>query len=112
MTNTEATELPAPTAPPTVTPIEKRRPTCPDARFGRPHAWATGAFYWPLGSKPTTLYVGDDYVMCSGCGQIEEDFDDVVDFPYECPDCGEGHEGDVSGTERCPDCETPRATER
>lgn len=60
---------------PTVTPVEERRKTCPQARFGKPHVWTMGAFYWPLGSPEARLYVGDDYVMCGGCGQIEEDFD-------------------------------------
>lgn len=58
---------------PTVTPPEARRETCSQARFGQPHTWSTGAFYWPLGSPSARLYVGDDYVMCGGCGQIEED---------------------------------------
>lgn len=27
------------------------------------------------------------------------------EFPYECPECGVHHDGDVTGTERCPDCQ-------
>lgn len=54
---------------PTVT--ENPKPTCPGERFGRPHLWTVGSFYWPLGSKDSTLYVGDDYAMCASCGQIE-----------------------------------------
>lgn len=41
------------------------RPTCPDARFGRPHMWVTGAFY-----VDGRLIESDDYVMCAGCGQM------------------------------------------
>mgnify|MGYP003440093591 CR=1 FL=1 len=58
---------------PTVTPDSERRETCPVERFGRPHLWATGAFYWPLGAIGSALYVGDDFVMCASCGQIEMD---------------------------------------
>lgn len=61
---------------PTVTPIEDRRETCPRPGFGRPHTWTIGAFYWPLAGQmdgTAQLYVGDDYVMCARCGQIEED---------------------------------------
>lgn len=28
--------------------------------------------------------------------------------PYECPECGEEHEGDITGTEYCPDCQVDR----
>lgn len=27
------------------------------------------------------------------------------DFAYECPDCGEGHDGMTTGTELCPNCQ-------
>ena len=63
---------------PTVTPHEQRRSTCPAARFGRPHRWTTGAFYWPLAAKDACLYVGEDYVMCGACGQIEHDAEPVT----------------------------------
>lgn len=58
---------------PVATPLDERRKSCPAERFGRPHLWTTGAFYWPLGSPDARLYVGEEYVMCSSCGQIEED---------------------------------------
>lgn len=29
----------------------------------------------------------------------------VDDLPYECPDCGEPHDGMATGTERCPGCQ-------
>jgi predicted RNA-binding Zn-ribbon protein involved in translation (DUF1610 family) len=29
-------------------------------------------------------------------------------LPYECPDCGEAHDGMTTGTEYCPDCEATR----
>lgn len=37
----------------------------------------------------------------------ERHYADVIaeDLPYECPDCGEHHDGMATGTERCPDCE-------
>lgn len=54
-------------------PTTDPRPTCPAAGFGRPHTWATGAFYWPLDAADRHLYVGDAFVMCGGCGQIERD---------------------------------------
>lgn len=66
-----AAAQPAPA--PTVTPPSDRRATCPAERFGRPHAWTTGAFYWPLSAPTQQLYEGDDYVMCASCGQIEAD---------------------------------------
>jgi hypothetical protein len=66
---TTTTETQAKMSLPVVT--ENPKPTCPVARFGRPHLWVTGAFYWPLGGKDSTLYVGDDYAMCASCGQIE-----------------------------------------
>ena len=50
-----------------------RRATCPSAKFGRPHQWITGAFYWPRLSPDARLYEGDEFVMCGLCGQIEED---------------------------------------
>lgn len=60
------------TAIPTITADPKA--TCSVAKFGRPHLWTTGAFYWPLGaSENVSLYVGEDYVMCGACGQIERD---------------------------------------
>ena len=31
--------------------------------------------------------------------------DDAENLPYECPDCGDRHDGMTTGTERCPDCE-------
>jgi uncharacterized protein (DUF983 family) len=34
---------------------------------------------------------------------------DAEEFPYECPDCGEGHDGMSTGTEYCPSCEVDRA---
>lgn len=49
------------------------RKTCPAERFGRPHLWIIGAFYWPLGGRFQTLYTGDEYVMCGSCGQIERE---------------------------------------
>ena len=57
---------------PTVTPPCERRKTCSVERFGRPHRWVTGFFYWPLGSPESRPYEGEDYVMCGSCGQIEE----------------------------------------
>lgn len=42
--------------------------TCPAARFGRPHMWATGAFY-----VEGNLIQTDDYVKCAACGQVERD---------------------------------------
>lgn len=33
------------------------------------------------------------------------DEQDELEYPYECPDCGEGHDGTVTGTEKCPSCE-------
>lgn len=56
---------------PTVTPEDQRRKTCPVAKFGRPHVWITGAFYWPLGSASAVLYEGEDFSMCGACGQVE-----------------------------------------
>lgn len=47
---------------------ENPKPTCPVARFGRPHTWTTGAFY--VGPR---LVISDEYVMCGACGQIECD---------------------------------------
>lgn len=41
------------------------RPTCPVARFGRPHVWCFG--FWHEGQ-----FIADEYVKCS-CGQIEYD---------------------------------------
>lgn len=57
------------------TPAITAEPTkaCRVAKFGRPHTWITGAFYWPLDGVERTLYVGEDYVMCGSCGQIERD---------------------------------------
>jgi uncharacterized protein (DUF983 family) len=34
-----------------------------------------------------------------------DEITDELEFPYECPDCGEGHDGMTTGTERCPSCE-------
>lgn len=63
------------TVTPVVTPVSERKKTCPVARFGRPHRWTTGFFYWPLHADgPRQAYTGEDYVMCGLCGQIEEDF--------------------------------------
>lgn len=61
-------------ATPTPTPLELKRKTCPVAKFGRPHFWVTGAFYWPHESaRPARqiLYVGEEFVMCAKCGQTE-----------------------------------------
>lgn len=41
------------------------RPTCPVARFGRPHVWCFG--FWHEGE-----FIADEYVKCI-CGQIEYD---------------------------------------
>lgn len=36
----------------------------------------------------------------------DDELADVVDgLGYECPDCGERHDGATTGTERCPSCE-------
>lgn len=32
--------------------------------------------------------------------------DDDENLAYECPDCGNFHDGMTTGTEWCPDCET------
>lgn len=71
MSTTEGRSAPVPTA----TPLDKRKKTCPAARFGRPHVWMIGAFYWPMhtaAGESRTLYMGEDYAMCGSCGQIEE----------------------------------------
>ena len=52
---------------------DRPRKTCPVPGFGRPHVWLTGAFYWPLNGQDRQLYIGEDYVMCGSCGQIEEE---------------------------------------
>lgn len=38
----------------------------------------------------------------------DDELRDVVDcyqLPYECPDCGDRHDGMTTGTERCRGCE-------
>lgn len=30
---------------------------------------------------------------------------DEEEFAYECPECGEGHDGMITGTEYCPACQ-------
>jgi len=30
---------------------------------------------------------------------------DAEDFAYECPECGDGHDGMTTGTEWCPSCQ-------
>lgn len=38
------------------------------------------------------------------CARWDADEDDEPEYDYECPTCGEGHDGS-SGTERCEDCQ-------
>lgn len=39
----------------------------------------------------------------------DDELQDLIDSQsYECPDCGELHDGATSGTEWCPSCEQDR----
>lgn len=40
----------------------------------------------------------------------DDELQDIFDsHGYECPDCGELHDGATTGTERCPSCEEEAA---
>ncbi|OBG21506.1 hypothetical protein A5768_25705 [Mycolicibacterium fortuitum] len=79
---------------------DKQRGVCPHSGTGD---MADGC---PRGCEGAREhYSNDGHPQCEDDPFDETTADDVENLPYECPDCGNRHDGMTSGTERCPDCE-------